>query len=171
MSYQEKQTIISIVLGVFILAAYFIYAFLKHQAGDIASNDIKSWAIIMLIFIGILIIASIIIQVIFHILLSIGVAVKEKIKNEQCNENDIKKSISAEIITDEMDKLIGLKSIIVAFIITGVGFICALFTQVLNYSPVVMLNTMFLSFGAGYIFEGLTKIYYYRKGINNVSKD
>src|SRR3990170_46915 len=81
MSYQEKRTIVMIVTGVMVLAAYCIYAFGQVQAGMVAAGDLKYWARTMLIFIGIGIAATIVIQIIFHILLSITTAISKKIQD------------------------------------------------------------------------------------------
>ena len=91
MSYQEKRTIVSIVSGVLLLAAYCIYAFGQYQSGAVAQGDLKFWASTMLIFIGIGVAASIVIQIVFHILLSISIAVKEKIRDEKCDDKEIEK--------------------------------------------------------------------------------
>jgi Na+-driven multidrug efflux pump len=66
-----------------------------------------------------------------------------------------------------MDKLIELKSTRVGFAIAGVGFVAALLALILNYSPAVMLNVLFISFCAGSILEGFTQLYYYRRGIRH----
>ncbi len=59
----------------------------------------------MLIFIGIGIAASIVIQIVFHILLSIGIAAVKKIQNQDYDDREIGKTIQAEFIEDEMGKL------------------------------------------------------------------
>lgn len=159
MSYQEKRTIVSTLTGILVLAAYCIYAAGKPQ------SDLKSWAIAILIFIGIGIVASIIIQIVFHILLSVSIAVQKTIRNEAVQDKEIEKSINAEMVEDEMGKLIELKSTRIGFIFAGIGFVAALFSLVLNYSPVVMLNILFISFSAGSIFEGFAQLYFYRKGV------
>ena len=79
MSYQEKKTIVSLVTGVLILAAYCIYAFNKMTALD----NLKFWASTMLIFIGIGVVALIVILIVFQILLSITMAVKEEKQNRE----------------------------------------------------------------------------------------
>jgi hypothetical protein len=167
MSYQEKRTIVSIITGVIILAAYIIYSYGRYQTGTISSDDLKVWAGIILIFIGIGVISTIIIQIIFHILLSISIAIQENMKTGKCDDKEIEKTINAQMLTDEMDKLIELKSMKVGFVIAGIGFVIALTTQLLNYPAAVLLNVMFISFSVGSIFEGLTQIYYYRRGIKN----
>jgi hypothetical protein len=167
MSYQEKKTVVSIVSGVLVLAAYCIYAFGQYQAGAAAPGDLKFWAGAMLIFIGIGIAASIIIQIVFHILLSIAIAASKKIQNEQCDDTTIEKSIKAEMVEDEMDRLIEMKSMRVGFIFAGIGFVAGLLSLIFNYPPAVMLNIIFLSFSGGSLLEGFTQLYFYRKGIQH----
>jgi hypothetical protein len=93
--------------------------------------------------------------------------VKTKIKDENSDDKEIDKSIAAEIIEDEMDKLIELKSSRVGFFFAGIGFVAALVSLVLDYSPAVMLNILFISLSGGSLFEGVTQLYYYRRGIQN----
>jgi hypothetical protein len=171
MSYQEKRTITSIVTGAMVLGAYGLYALGKVQSGATTPGDLKFWASTMLFFIGIGIVAIIVIQIVFHILLSISFAVKEQIQNghvdDKTIESTIEKTISAEMVEDEMDKLIELKSMRVGFAFAGIGFVAALVSLIINYSPVVMLNIMFISFNIGSLFEGFAQLYYYRKGIHH----
>lgn len=165
MSYKEKRTLVSICTGMVLLAAYCIYAFGRVQAGMVASDDMKFWATTILIFIGVGVAAAVVIQIIFHILLSVALAVKEQAKNSKCDEKEIEKSMGLEMVEDEMDKLIELKAMRVGFVIAGIGFLAALGSLVLNYSPAVMLNILFFSFCIGSMTEGVTQIYYYKRGI------
>jgi hypothetical protein len=161
MSYQEKRTIVSLITGSIVLAAYCIYAFGKYQSGVVASDDLKFWANTMLFFIGVGIVVTIITQIVYHILLAIAVAVKER----EHDEKKINATIEASLVEDEMDKLIELKSSKVGFIFAGIGFVSGLIALVLNSPQFIMLNIMFFSFSLGSIFEGLVSIYYYRKGV------
>ena len=165
MSYQEKRTWTSILSGVIILAAYCIYAFGKYNSGGVDPGDLKFWATTMLIFLGIGIGVTIIIQIIFHILLSISIAVKKKILDENSSDKEIEKSIALEMVEDERDKLIELKSMRIGFIIAGIGFVGALISLVVNYSPMVMLNILYFSFGIGSLVEGVGQLVYYRRGV------
>ncbi len=167
MSYQEKRTIVSISTGALVLAAYIFYTLGKYQSGAIEAGDLKFWASTILIFIGIGVAASIIIQIVFHILLSIAIAVQKTIENGDCGDQEIERSVGAEIIEDEMDKLIQLKSMRTGFFFAGFGFVLALTSLMLDYSPVVMLNIMFGSFSVGSILEGFTQLYYYKKGLGH----
>jgi len=167
MSYQEKRTVTSIVTGILVLAAYCIYAFSRFHSGSVAPDNLKFWASTILIFIGIGVAASIVIQIVFHILLSVSIAVKKKMQDEKCEDKEIGKNIQAEMVEDEMDKLIQLKSLRPAFLIAGIGFVAALVFLVLDYSSAVMLNILFISFCVGSLVEGFAQLYYYRRGLKN----
>lgn len=94
MSYQVKKTIVSISTGILLLAAYCIYAFSQT---DIASmDDMKFWATTILIFIGIGVAGSIVIQIVFHILLSISIAVGKQIRDGRCDDKEVERSIKNE---------------------------------------------------------------------------
>lgn len=165
MSYQEKRTLASITSGALILAAYCLYSFNPARLASIAAGSLKPWATTMLVFISIGIGFTIIIQIVFHILLSISIAIREKMQNMQADDKDIEKNIKSEMVEDERDKMIELKSNRVGFALAGFGFIAALLSLVFNYSAVVMLNILFISFSFGSICEGFTQLYFYRKGI------
>jgi hypothetical protein len=165
MSYQEKRTITTIASGALVLAAYCSYVYNRFQAGALTTQDLKAWAWTMLAFIGIGIVAIIIIQIVYHILLSISVAVRAKIQDQAADDATIEKSIKVEMVEDEMDKLIELKSMRVGLFLAGIGFVSSLITLVLGYPAVVMLNILFISFSFGSILEGFTQLYYYRKGV------
>jgi len=108
MSYQEKKTIISLVTSFMLIAAYCLYAFGK--AGMEHLNDLQFWAKTILIFIGIGIVALIIIQIVFHILLAISKAVQQKMRDEAIDDKEFERAFEREIVEDEMDKLIELKA-------------------------------------------------------------
>lgn len=167
MFYKVKRTIVSILTGILVIAAYCIYTFSKIQSGTAATDDLKFWATTILVFIGIGIISMIIIQIVFHILLSIAMAVKEQVQTGSCDDKKIEKTLELDMVEDEMDKLIELKSMRISFIIVGIGFVAALVSLLLNYSPVVMLNILFASFYIGSLIEGFTQLHFYRTGIKN----
>ncbi|HAM63170.1 MAG: hypothetical protein A2Y20_04795 [Firmicutes bacterium GWF2_51_9] len=165
MSYQEKRTLFSILTGILILVAYGIYAYGKYQSGAMIAEDLTFWAKTILIFIGIGIAVNIVGQIVFHILIAIQIAIKEKLHDVNTDDKAIEKSIQNEMVTDEMDKMIELKSMQTGFFVSGMGFITGLIVLVLNYSPVVMLHIVFVSFSVGSLLEGFLQLYYYRKGV------
>ncbi|MHB8962421.1 MAG: hypothetical protein ACYC5K_04630 [Saccharofermentanales bacterium] len=167
MFYKVKRTIVSILTGILVIAAYCIYTFSKVQSGTAATDDLKFWATTILFFIGIGIISMIIIQIVFHILLSIALAVKEQVQTGSCDDRKIEKTLELDMVEDEMDKLIELKSMRISFIIVGIGFVAALVSLLLNFSPVVMLNILFASFYIGSLVEEFTQLHFYKTGIKN----
>lgn len=164
MSYQEKRTLTSILTGILVLVAYCIYVFGHDRSGLVAQGDLKFWATTMLIFIGVGVVATIVIQIIFHILLSMGIAIKKEFSGEKTDDKEIEKSIKLEMVEDERDRLIELKATRIGFVFAGIGFIAALLSLVLQYPPVVMLNILFIAFSVGSILEGFAQLFYYRRG-------
>ncbi len=165
MSYQEKRVLVSIFTGLALMIAYGINAMGKFHGGLTGPEHIKLWAVTMLQYIGIGVAAAIIIQIVFHILMSIAIAAKETIQSGNCSDDQIKRTIALEMVEDEMDKLIELKSTRICFALTGGGFIIGLITLAFGYTPVLMLNILFGTIFLGSLLEGFTQIYYYRKGV------
>jgi hypothetical protein len=167
MSYPVKRTITNILSGIAILTAYCITAWGSYRSGEIATDNLRAWAGLILTFIGIGIVATIIIQIVFHILLSISVAVSKKIQNEKFDDKEIEKQIGAEMIEDEMDRLIELKSLRVGAFVAGLGFVAGLVSLLLNHPPALMLNIFFLSFLGGSILEGFAQLFLYVRGVSH----
>lgn len=163
MSYQEKRTVVSIVSGLALLAAYCIYAF--GRAGMANLDNLKFWANTMLIFIGIGVAAMIVIQIIFHILLSIAMAVKQKLNDETCDDKEIEQSLKSDMVEDEMGKLIEMKANRIGYAFVSAGFVAGLVSIALGASAVVMLNIAFLSCMVGSVADGLMQMRYYHRGI------
>ncbi len=151
MSYQEKKTIASIVSGILLLIAYCIYAYSKLKVGIAGEGEVTFWAKTMLLFIVIGVVFSIVIQVLFHILLSMS--------------EEAQRTLAIDMVEDEMSKLIELKAMKAGYITVGVGFVMALVTYLFNSSVVALLQILFFAFALGSILEGVLQIYYYRKGV------
>lgn len=174
MSYQQKRTLVTILSGIAFLISYCIFISQHYQLAEYAS-DTKAWAIAMLSFIGIAVIVMIIIQIVFHILLSIGIAVKESVKNElgkvitveksdeKIIEKVIGRKIKSEMIEDERDKMIELKSLKIGYYVSGTGIIGSILALALGYSPIIMLNILFLSCMIGGLVEGVVQYFSYSK--------
>ncbi|MCL2138203.1 MAG: hypothetical protein FWH41_01575 [Treponema sp.] len=180
MSYTSKRTIVSIVAGIILVAAYIIFILGENSPG---AEDLKSWAIAILVFIGIGIAINIAVQILFHIFFAVGIAVKEECREsdkKECdkgendkkengkkeNENKIERIIASSMVEDERSKFINLKSSRAGYICAGISFIAALFALILNQPAIVFLHILFFGFAAGSIFEGFLSIYYYEKGIH-----
>ncbi len=160
MSYKSKRTIVSIVTGIMFLIVYTHYALGAHAP---APDNLKSWATTILVFIGIGVVASIVTQIVFHILFSIGVAIKE----QSCDDKKVERMISSLMVEDEMDKLISLKSARIGYFVAVAGFILALAALMAGFSAVMALHILFGTFAIGAIMEGVVSVYLYEKGVLN----
>ncbi len=163
MSYQEKRAIVNILTGVLVMASYLIYALNRFHANQADLTDMKAWAVMMLTFIGIGVVVMIVMQVIFHIAMSVAVAVRQR----NLTDKEIEKAVEAAVVEDEMDRLIELKAMKAGFAVAGAGFVGALVAVALGCPGGVLLNILFLSFSLGSVAEGALSIYYYRAGVKN----
>ncbi|MBG0786687.1 MAG: hypothetical protein H0S79_16440 [Anaerolineaceae bacterium] len=160
MSYPQRRTLVNIFTMAAVYAAYCLTAFSKHTW----TTALKPWAITMLTFIGVAIIAAIIIQIVFHVLLSIGVSVKEAIKQEDPENAEIEEALKGALIEDERDKLLELKSSKANSVTLAGGLMLGLVSILLDFPPAVMLNLIYGAFFIGTIAEGIVNLVLYRKG-------
>ena len=158
MSYSSKRTIVSMVAGILLFTTYVVYA-LGGKAPE--PEALKSWAVVMLVFIGISVTVQIIIQILFHIALAIGITIKEK----EHDDKKIERIMSVTMLEDEREKLISLKSAKFGYICAGFGFIAALVTLAFGLSTLFALHIMGGSFAAGSLIEGSASVYFNEKGL------
>jgi len=161
MTFKSKRTSASLVAGVIIITAYIVYATGRSAP---ASTNLKAWALALLIFIGISIVAVIVIQILFHILSAIGLAVKEHTQGRAPDEN-VERALSSEMIDDEMDKLISLKATRIGHWFTGIGILVLLLTLAFGASPVLALHIVVDAFALSGIAEGIASVHLYEKGV------
>ena len=160
MSYKSKRLITSIAAGIILTVAYTVYALGKYSAG---AGTLGSWAVAILIFIGIGAAAMIVIQILFNIGYSIGVAVKE----QHCEDKEVERIISSSMVEDEMDRLISLKSARAGSVCASAGFIAALASLALGVSPLFALHIICGGFAVSSFIEGGVGIYLYERGVRN----
>lgn len=160
MAYNTKRTIVSIVAGVILAVAYLIYAM---GSGAPETDDLKRWAVAILIFIGIGVVLQIVIQIILQIVYSVSTAVRET----GIDDKEIERIVSSEMYDDEMDKLINLKSAHIGYILVGVGFIAALIVIATGCPVIYALHILFGSYLASSVAEGLVAAYLYERGVHN----
>ena len=160
MSYQSKRTLVSMLAGVLFIVAYAVYALGERSP---APENLKAWAIAMLVFIGLAVAAVIVIQILFHIIFAVGVAVRE----HENDDKEVERIIEASVFEDERERLIGLKSSRLGYACAGIGFVAALAALALGKSAVVALHIMFVAAAAGSLFEGGASIYFFERGVRN----
>jgi len=147
-------------VGALLLASYVIYAF---WGASPAPDDLKAWAVVMLIYIGIGFVASIIVQVFYHLGLTISIAVKEK----SCDSSEVGRIIKSSMLEDERKKLIELKSSHIGYVFVGFGFVAALVTLAAGVPAIIVLHIMAGSFVFGSILEGCVSVYLNERGVRN----
>ncbi len=148
MSYQVKQNIVNILSGVLITAFYALIVIQRHQEGQFnLKEDFDAWGVIFLIYIGVSIVARIIIQIVFHIINAIAT-----------REEEVP-------VTDERDKLISLKATRNSYYVFSSGFVLAVMSLAIGM-PVYGIFIAFVATGLlAEIIDNSSQIYYYRKGI------
>ena len=117
----------------------------KWQQGVAVLEDTKYFAVTMLVFIGVGIAVTIAVQVIFHVLMSVSIAVHERKKDSK----EIESAINAAMVEDERDKIIELKSMRITMIVTMVGFVAGLILLAFEYPAAIMLNLLFIAASLG----------------------
>jgi len=158
MTYQSKRTLTAMAAGLILAIVYLAYA-LGQKAP--APEDTKAWALLMLAFIGIGVGAMIVIQILFQILFSVGIA----IKNPSKTDKEVERIVSATVVEDERDKLIALKSTHFGYVFTGFGFIACLVTLALGGLPSLALNMLLGTSCLGSLSEGVVSVILYERGV------
>ncbi len=148
MSYQEKENIINIFSSLLITTIYALIIYQKHLNGQFdLTEDFATWGVIFLIFIGVSIVARIIIYIIFHIINTIALQKEE------------------EAVSDERDKLIKLKATRNSYHVYTAGFTLAIIALAIGM-PIYWIFIAFVICGVlSEIVDNVSQIYYNRKGI------
>jgi hypothetical protein len=148
MSYQERMNIVNIMSGLLITPIYAWIVYQRHLQGRFdLTDDFKTWGIIFLVFMGVSIVARIIIYIIFHILNAIATR-EEDIPGE-----------------DERDKLVKLKSTRNSHYAFSISMVLG-FVLLAAGMPIYGLFIVFIISGLfSEIVDNGSQIFYYRKGL------
>jgi predicted CDP-diglyceride synthetase/phosphatidate cytidylyltransferase len=148
MSYQEKENIVNIFSGLLITSLYGLIVYQRHIQGRIdLTEDFKTWGVIFLIFMGVSIVARIIIYIIFHIINAIAT-----------REEEIP-------VSDERVRLIKLKATRNAHYVFSVSFALGMAGLAVGM-PVYGLFIVFVGGGLlSEIMDNSSQLYFHRKGI------
>lgn len=148
MSYREKENIINMLSGIVITAVYSWNIYQRHLAGRYdLTEDFGQWGKIFLVFIGVSIVARIIIYIVFHIINAIAT-----------QETDIPDE-------DERDKLIKLKATRNSHYVFSGGFVLAIVGLSLGMAPYGIFIFFIASGLLSEIVDNGSQMYYYRKGV------
>jgi len=157
MTLKSKRKIVILAMGVLSAIGYVIYAVsgAAPQAGDL-----KAWAVVMLVSLGIAVGVQIVTQIAFHIAVSIGIAVKEGDKDGKTVERIIK----SELREDERDKKIGLKASHIGYSCVGIGFITALIALACGAVALTALHILLGTCAVAAFVDGVISVFLYEKG-------
>ena len=160
MSYTSKRALVSMGVGFLLLAAYALYAFGEASP---AMDDLKSWAVVLLVYVVACIAVGIIIQIVFHLAFAVGISANEK----DCDSKKVERIIKSSMVEDERDKLINLKSANISYQFAGLGFVAGLVALAAGTSAVVALHIMAGAFAFGSIVEGCVIVFLNERGVQN----
>ena len=153
MSYQESKSLTNILSTIIVTGVYALIVYQRYLNGAVDTTDVfRFWAITILIFIPISVVARIVIMIIFTIINT----VVQTAKGEEADNVDF---------VDERDKLIELKTMRISLMIFALGFILALVTQVTNMSNHMFFITIIIFGVISDIASEVITIFYYRKGV------
>lgn len=147
MSYQEKENIVNIFSGIVVAAIMGWAVWQRHMEGQFdLTEDFRAWGIIFLVFMGISIVARIIIYIIFHIINAIAT-----------REENIP-------IEDERIKLIKLKGTRNSHYAFSGGFVLSIVGLALGMQVFWIFVFFIISGLFSEIIDNVTQLYFHRKG-------
>lgn len=148
MTYQEKKSIVSVISTVLIFIIYGMYRYSGlPEEGLESAETFHYWGSFVLVLMLVSIIAHIVISIVFNIVFRITTGEKEP------------------AFSDELDKLIELKSFRNSFFVFILGFLIAMGSLVYDKPSQVMFVILIVSGFISDLTGSVTKLYHYRKGV------
>lgn len=146
MSYQEKNSIVSLSSTLVIFIIYTVIVLNKYTANIPSEETVRFWAIAILVMVPVQVVIKIFVTIVFNIV------------------NMITTGEMDPGFSDELDKMINLKAVRNSFYGFLIAFFGIMFYMVLGGTVEGMLMGLFGSvIGIGIILE-ISQIIYYRKG-------
>jgi hypothetical protein len=163
MSEQSKGTIATMAVGAALAVAYIVWALSRPPGWSGDRGGLNAWALAILVFIGIGIVAAILVQIAARIAIVIGAAVRDR----AAGAAGVDQAAAEAAAEDEMDKLIALTSGRVGFAVVGIGFLAALAILAGGASAVAGLHTLLGAFALGALVEGGVSVHLYERGVRH----
>ena len=149
MSFQERNSTVSLVNFVLILGFYLLRVFQMIQSESFNStNMFRLW--------GIIIALAIVVTIVLTILAHIGSGIIQAIQTRQ--EPDIKD------IQDERDQLIDLRGTKVTYLVSSIGVFLSMLTFVFGQPPLVMFSLLIFFGLVAQIIGDVARLVLYRRG-------
>ncbi len=148
MSYEEKNTVVSLMSTFLVFGYYIINVLRMYQEGSPNPTAVYSlWATVIVLTILVSIIASIL----THITTSIIHAIRTGEEDE-------------DFMEDERDKFIQLKGTRNAYYVFSGGVLLSMLTMVMNVPVLVMFNLLMFSAMLSSVMGDISRLYFYRRG-------
>jgi hypothetical protein len=148
MSYNERNSLVSLIGNSLIFAVYFVKILQMYQSGDVNSAAVFSlWATIIVTGIIVTIASTIIAAIVFNII------------------SMIKTNQEEPSIADERDNLIDLKGSRNAYYVLSIGVLFSMLTLVMDKSPLLMFNMLIFAALVSSLIGDLSRLYLYRRGV------
>ena len=149
MSFEEKTTWVSVMVGVLVPIVYF--ATVLPQLADSPAADIAYQRTLI-----VAVIASIVLTIVGAITMAIATAIGAEITGSG-SVDDIDR-------TDERDALISRRGDVVGYYVASIGAVIALILTMREDDYFWIANTLYLSFVVAGFVSGLVKLRAYRRG-------
>jgi hypothetical protein len=150
MTFEEKTTWVTVVVGFLVPLAYF--AAVLPQLGDSPAADIAYQRTLV-----VAVAVSIVLTIVGTIAMAIASAIGAEIR-EPGSADDIGR-------TDERDTLISRRGDVVGYYVASTGAVIALIVTMLEYDHFWIANTLYLAFVVAGLASGITKLWAYRRGL------
>ena len=150
MSFQEKNSTVSLVNFILILGFFLVRLFEMIQGGSfIPANVFRLWGIIIALAIVVTIFATILTHIVSAIILAIKTGQERS---------------AVEDIEDERDQLIDLRGTKITYLVYSIGNFLAMLTFVFGQPPLVMFTLLILSGVVAQIIGDISRLFLYRRG-------
>jgi len=148
MSYHEKENIVNIFSGIVVAAILWSAVYQRHLDGRFdLTEDFQAWGFAFLVFMGVSIVARIIIYIVFHIFNAIATR-EDRVPVE-----------------DEMIKLIKLKGIRNSYYVFSSGFVLSILGLAIGMQVFWIFVIFIISGLLSEIIDNVTQLYFHRKGV------
>lgn len=148
MPHEQKSVLATLFTTILVFGYFFLEFQSMSQSGILAQPDagaIVGKAILWLIG------ASVVINIVAHILMSIIFAIATNDSNPS-------------FVVDERDKIIEMKGMRISFITFGIGFVASIIALATGTTPAVVFILIIYCCAAASITDSLARLYLYRRG-------
>lgn len=148
MSHQERESVVSFIANMLVSVPYLLYIISRYQSETFSGNEeLQFWASAILILIPVRIVLHILIYILFSIITTI-------VTNQQ----------EPSSLTDERDKLIGLKATRNSYYASSVGLLFGIIALASGSTISVFFIILIIGGIFAEVVEHTSQIIFYRRG-------